>query len=249
VRTLVVGIVASAAPALADSPAVLAPDASMATTSPTMTSTTTSPTTTSPTTTSPTTTSPAATTAISPAVAAAAATAIEPAIVTWTPPPVLSNTISVGVPSLDGARGLQAGYERWLPDRRLGLGASVQLHESAIGDYTGIRAGVGAEVRWYWRARSFLRAQPEGSMIGWFTGGRFDIASAWTHDVPDHRWLDTGLSLGVTAEVGYRLAPWRALVITPTTGLTLRRDSDVSGRLPTWTRGGIAFGLEVGWMF
>jgi hypothetical protein len=181
--------------------------------------------------------------------AAAGAAAIEPAIVTWTPPPVQWNAVFVGLPSLDGARGLQAGYERWVPDHRLGLGASVQLHESAIGDYTGVRAGIGAEVRWYWRARSFLHAQPDGSMIGWFTGGRFDIAGAWTHDIPDHRWLGSGMSFGLTGEVGYRLAPWRALIITPTTGITLRRDIDVSGRLPAWTRGGIAFGLEVGWMF
>jgi hypothetical protein len=181
--------------------------------------------------------------------AAAGSTAVAPAIVTWTPPPVLWSAVSIGIPSLDGARGLQAGYEHWVPEHRLGIGVSGQLHESAIGDYTGIRAGIGAEVRWYWRARSFLRAQPEGSMIGWFTGGRFDIAGAWTHDSPDHRWLDTGISFGLTGELGYRFAPWRALVITPTTGLTFRRDVDTSGRLAPWERPGIAFGLEVGWMF
>ena len=137
---------------------------------------------------------------------AAGATAIEPAIVTWTPPPIRSNAVFVGLPSLDGARGLQAGYERWVPEYRLGLGASAQLHESAIGDYTGVRAGIGVEVRWYWRARSFLHAQPDGSMIGWFTGGRFDIAGAWTHDIPDHRWLGSGVSFGLTGEVGYRFA-------------------------------------------
>ncbi|MBL0216375.1 MAG: hypothetical protein IPQ07_21140 [Myxococcales bacterium] len=160
-----------------------------------------------------------------------------------------SNAITLAVPSLDGARGAQVGYERWLQGPRLGLTVSVQLREAAVGDYTGIRAGVGGELRWYWRARSFLHAQPTGSMIGWFIGGRVDVAVDTTHDDSSDRWLGTSLEIGTSALVGYRFAPWRGLEITPSAGLNWRYDVDLSGRLPGWSRTGIAGGLSVGWMF
>lgn len=164
-------------------------------------------------------------------------------------PAPLDNAITVALPSLDGGRGLQVGYERWLPDHRISLGASVQLRETATGDYTGLRSGIGAELRYYWRARSFLHAQPTGSMIGWFVGGRLDIAVDGTHDLATDRWIGTTLEIGTSALVGYRFAPWRGLEVTPFGGLTWRRDIDLSGRLPGWGRPGIAGGLSVGWMF
>jgi hypothetical protein len=161
----------------------------------------------------------------------------------------LRNAITIAVPSLDGATGAQVGYERWIPAAQISITVSAQLRESAVGDYTGIRAGVGAEIRWYFRARSFLHAQPTGSMIGWFTGGRIDVAIDGTKDLKTDRWIGTTLGIGTSALVGYRFAPWRGLEITPTTGLTWRRDIDLSGRLPGWNRGGIAGGLNLGWMF
>ncbi|HEV7555006.1 MAG TPA: hypothetical protein VGO00_06125, partial [Kofleriaceae bacterium] len=100
--------------------------------------------------------------------------------------PPLDNAISISIPSLDGARGAQASYERWLfPDDGLSVAGDVQFRESAIGDYTGIRAGLGGEVRWYWRASSRWGPQPDGSMIGWFTGARIDVTGNWTHDHAD----------------------------------------------------------------
>ena len=165
------------------------------------------------------------------------------------PEPVLRNAISLAVPSLDGARGVQVAYERWLPERRISLAASVQLREAARGDYIGMRAGVGGELRWYWRATSFLGPQPDGSMIGWFVGGRVDIDLDGTHDLATDRWISTTLELGASALIGYRFAPWRGLEITPYGGLTWRRDVDLSGRLPSWARGGIAGGLTMGWLF
>jgi hypothetical protein len=176
---------------------------------------------------------------------------IASAIAVPAPPPidVALNAITIAVPSLDGARGVQVSYERWLPDRRVSLGASVQLREAATGDYTGIRAGAGAEVRWYWRARSFLHAQPTGSMIGWWLGARVDVDIDGTHDVTTGRWIGTTLEVGGSALAGYRFAPWRGLEITPYAGLMWRRDIDLTGRLPGWSRPGIGGGLSIGWLF
>ena len=42
---------------------------------------------------------------------------------------------------------------------------------------------------------------------------------------------------------------WRRLTITPSAGLELQRDIDLSGRLAGVWRPGIAFGLDVGWLF
>jgi hypothetical protein len=161
----------------------------------------------------------------------------------------LENAITIAIPSLDGGRGIQVGYERWLPAHRISLTASAQLREAAVGDYTGVRAGLGGELRWYWRARSFLHAQPTGSMIGWFVSGRVDVDLDGTHDTTSERWIGTTLEVGTSALVGYRFAPWRGLEITPSAGLTWRHDIDLTGRLPGWSRGGIAGGLSAGWMF
>lgn len=140
-------------------------------------------------------------------------------------------------------------YERWFPAPRISLGMSAQLRQSAAGDFTGITSGVGGELRWYWRASAWRSSQPAGSMVGWFVGGRIDVAVGATRDAVDDRWLGTALSLSGTGHAGYRVAPWRGLELTPTVGLVLRRELDVSGRLPGWTRGGIAAGLAIGWMF
>ena len=161
----------------------------------------------------------------------------------------LKNAITIAIPSLDGGRGAQIGYERWLPEERVSLGISAQVRQAATGDYTGVRAGVGGELRLYWRARSFLHAQPTGSMIGWFVGGRVDVALDGTRDDATDRWLSTTLEIGTSALIGYRFAPWRGLEITPSAGLTWRRDIDLSGRLPGWSRAGIAGGISAGWMF
>lgn len=163
--------------------------------------------------------------------------------------PILEHDVSIAIPTFDGLRGLAVGYEHWLPERRISLGVSAQLRQSATGDFTGITTGLGAELRWYWRASAWRSSQPAGSMVGWFVGGRLDVALGATRDTVDERWLGTMLSLGGTGHIGYRIAPWRGLEITPTAGLLLRRELDVSGRLPGWTRGGAAAGLAIGWMF
>ena len=87
------------------------------------------------------------------------------------------------------------------------------------------------ELRWYWRADAWLSTQPAHSMVGWFVGGRLGVAFDATHDRADHRWLGNAAELQGTALIGYRIAPWRGLEITPSIGLGVRRDIDLSGRL------------------
>ncbi|MBS1121798.1 MAG: hypothetical protein H6Q90_4026 [Deltaproteobacteria bacterium] len=159
------------------------------------------------------------------------------------------NTVSVAIPALDGLGGISVGYERFLPARKLSIAASVQLRESAAGDYTGVRTGTGVELRWYWRAnhQAWLSRQPAGSMAGWFTGGRVDVSFDATHDSIDDRWLDTAVELGASAELGYRIAPWRNLEITPSWNLGWRHE--FAQRLPGWSRKTVGVGLTVGWLF
>lgn len=162
---------------------------------------------------------------------------------------IARNDIAVAIPALDGLRGIAASYERFLPERKLSLAASVQLRESATGDYLGLHTGVGAELRWYWRAdrQAWLSRQPAGSMAGWFVGGRIDVGIAATRDRVSERWLANTFELGATGFVGYRIAPWRDFEITPSIGLGRRRE--LSSSMPTWDRGTLSIGLSAGLLF
>jgi hypothetical protein len=161
----------------------------------------------------------------------------------------LRNAVTIAVPALDAFRGLSAGYERWYPERRISLAAIGSIRQSATGDFGATSAGAGAELRWYWRARGSRSSQPGGSMVGWFIGGRVDVAVGAMHDRVADDWLGTSLELGVTGNAGYRIAPWRGLEITPSIGLGRRRAWDLSGRLPSWERGTLSAGIGVGWLF
>lgn len=159
------------------------------------------------------------------------------------------NAVSLSLPAVDGLRGIGGNYERWLPDRRISLIALGELRQTATGDYGAVSFGIGGELRYYWRADAWLSRLPAGSMVGWFVGGRVELAFGATHDRVDDRWLGESLDIGTTAVIGYRIAPWRHFEITPSFGLGVRRQIDLSGRLPGYTRGTIAGGLTVGWLF
>jgi len=159
------------------------------------------------------------------------------------------NAVSISVPAIDGLRGIGASYERWFPARRISLAAIGQLRQTATGDYGALSVGVGGEARWYWRADAWLSKLPAGSMVGWFLGARLEVAFGATHDRIDDRWLGESLDVGTSGLVGYRIAPWRHVEITPSIGLGMRRQVDLSGRLPAYSRGTAFAGLSVGWLF
>jgi hypothetical protein len=165
-------------------------------------------------------------------------------------PPTASYALEAGLPALDGGRGLGLTFEA--QDRQvspLALTVTAEAARSAEGDYRGTRVGGGLGVRWYWRGRAIWSAAAPGAPIGWFVGGRLDVAGAWTTNLIAHRALGTALGVELQPIVGYRLAPWRGLTITPWTGLAVRTEWDLGGRLPAWTRGGLTVGLDVGWRF
>jgi hypothetical protein len=164
-------------------------------------------------------------------------------------PAVLRQDAWVSLPSLDGLTGVAAGYERFLPGRRLSLAATAGLRHTAAGDYSGFAGAVGLEARWYWRGRALWTHQPRGSMIGWYVGGRATLGLSHTTNLADDRSLGTTAVVAAAGVVGYRFAPWRGLTITPSASLGLRNEHDLRGRLPPWTQGSLGVGLALGWLF
>jgi hypothetical protein len=166
-------------------------------------------------------------------------------------PDIDYNAISLSIPAVDGMRGIGGQYERWFPERRLSLSGLAQLRQTATGDYGAFSVGIGGEARWYWRAHRdpWLSKLPNGSMVGWFLGARLEVALGATHDRVDDRWLGESLDIGTSGLIGYRIAPWRHVEITPSIGLGARRQIDLSGRLPSYNRGTGFAGLSVGWLF
>jgi hypothetical protein len=164
-------------------------------------------------------------------------------------PPIQRNAVSISVPAVDGLRGVGASYERWLPSRRISLAALGQIRQTATGDYGAMNAGIGGELRWYWRADAWLSKLPAGSMVGWFVGARVELAFGAMRDRVDDRWLGESVELATSGLVGYRIAPWRQLEITPSLGFGTRRQFDLSGRLPSASRNTLFAGLSVGWLF
>ena len=154
---------------------------------------------------------------------------------------VFAHALSLSIPSTDGLRGAQVLYERWLPEHKLVLGVSGTLRETAAGDYTALRPGAGVGVRHFWRAGDNPR--------GWFYGGDVHVTTTFTHDDVDNEWLGTALTVGVGSEIGYRIVPWRQLLVTGSVGLEAHTDVDTSGRLSPRLVAGLTVGLEVGWRF
>ena len=163
--------------------------------------------------------------------------------------PIDYNAITISVPAIDGLRGIGASYERWFPDHEISIAALGQFRQTATGDYGGYSLGAGGEVRWYWRADAWLSTLPKGSMVGWFLGARLELALGATRDRVEDRWIGESLDVGTSGLIGYRIAPWQHVEITPSVGLGARRQIDLSGRLPSYNRGTAFAGLEIGWLF
>jgi hypothetical protein len=154
---------------------------------------------------------------------------------------VFAHALSLSIPSTDGLRGAQLLYEHWFPDHHLVLGVSGKLRQTAAGDYTAMQPGAGIGLRHFWRAGANPR--------GWFYGGDVHVTTTFTHDDVDDEWLGTALTLGLGTELGYRVVPWRNLLVTGSVGLEVHSDIDTSGRLSPREMAGFTVGLEVGWRF
>lgn len=156
----------------------------------------------------------------------------------------LDTTVSVELSGF-ADRGLIVDVERDLPERRISVDAGIVMRASAGGDYSSRTLGIGGEVRYWFKRRAIWTDRPDGSAIGWYVGGRVDLAR--TSLSMDDMTLGAERQLGVSVLGGYRFAPWRGLEIRPYTGIAMRREWNAGDRVAPWTRGGIVLGFAAGW--
>ena len=144
------------------------------------------------------------------------------------------------------ARGLDAEGELRL-SQRYSVAAALGVRSAAAADYSSLTVSAAGEVR-RWLRRRAVWSSLHG-MVGWYLAGRLDLARTSEHNDTDDRDLGAHLAVAGSFLVGYRFAPWRGLTITPSTGLSLRTEFDLKGRLAPWTQAGLLFSLTAGWLF
>lgn len=154
----------------------------------------------------------------------------------------------VAIPSIDGHAGAELGGERGVA-ARTGVVLAVSARQSAAGDYDAVRLGIAAEYRKYWRGRARWSTSAVGALdrTGWFYGARLDLGTSRLS--MDERHIGSTLLAGARAELGYRLTPWRGLMITGIVGAGTTIERDAAGRLPTERKPVLGLGLDIGWMF
>jgi hypothetical protein len=141
---------------------------------------------------------------------------------------------------------VEVGAERGVAPRT-GVIVAVNVRQTAAGDFDAVRFGVAAEYRRYWRGDGRWSAVVGLDRTGWFYGARVDAGTSRLS--MDERHIGSTLVAGARAELGYRLTPWRGLVITAVAGLGGAIERDAAGRLPTERRTVLGLGLDLGWMF
>lgn len=156
----------------------------------------------------------------------------------------LDTTVSVELSGF-ADRGLIIDVERDLPERRISVDAGIVMRASAGGDYSSRTLGIGGEVRYWFKRRAIWTHRAHGSAIGWYVGGRLDLAR--TSLSMDDMSLGAERQFGTSMLFGYRFAPWRGLEVRPYTGIAMRREWNAGDRLAPWTRGGFVLGFAVGW--
>jgi hypothetical protein len=158
--------------------------------------------------------------------------------------PIHQNTVSVELSGFS-ERGLIIDGERDLPALHISIDAGLVLRASATGDYSSRTLGIGGEVRYWFKRRAIWTRAPRGSAIGWYAGGRIDLAR--TSLEMDGASLGRERQFATSLLFGYRFAPWRGLEVRPYTGLAIRREWDASNRVAAWTKAGLVLGFAVGW--
>lgn len=163
-----------------------------------------------------------------------------------TTPEAPRHAVWVAYPSIDGHAGVEIGAERGVAPRT-GVVLAASVRQTAASDFDAVRFGVAAEYRNYWRGRARWSRVDGLDRTGWFYGARVDLATSRVS--MDERHIGSTLIAGVRAELGYRLTPWRRLMITGVVGLGGAVERDAAGRLPTERKTVLGFGLDIGWMF
>lgn len=169
--------------------------------------------------------------------------------ITATAAPRRDRALSIGLPALQGFGGIAGYYEQLLPGRPWSLVTGGGIRLGARGDFSSITLAAGAEARYWLRGSAIWCDAPPRSMVGWFAGGRVDLAWTHTHDDVADRSLGNNLGVAVTGTFGYRFLIRGRVELTPLVGLGVTRETDLGGRLPGFTRGTARVGLTLGWMF
>ncbi len=164
--------------------------------------------------------------------------------------PSLSKAVSLHLPALF-VRGLSAQFEHYtFADRKLSLSATGSFRSNASSaDYSSYSYGVGAEMRYWFYQRAAWSALPDRTMVGLYLGGRFDIMHTRVKDEVDDRTIGGALTFAESVTFGYRFLISQRFELTPSIEVSIRTETDTSGRLPAWTRGAVGLGLSAGYMF
>jgi len=133
--------------------------------------------------------------------------------------------------------------QRDLPAQQISVVGGLGLRSTAGGDYDSSTVDVAAEVRYWFRRHAIWSARARGAPVGWYAAVRLDLDRTSLTMGDDS--LGSMRTIGVALRAGYRFAPWRGLEVRPYFGIAARNDA--GGGLPGWGRGGVDYGVAVGW--
>jgi hypothetical protein len=159
-----------------------------------------------------------------------------------------TRAVSVGLWSVQGFAGLQGQHETQYRPRWSWI-AGGGFRFNARGDYRSTTLAGGGELRYWLRGRALWARTARRSMIGWYVGGRADMAWTRTVDHVEDRAIGDNLAIAFTGTLGYRFLIRNRVSITPMVGLGFTQEVDLRGRLPTYTRPMGRGGLSVGYLF
>lgn len=164
--------------------------------------------------------------------------------------PGLTRAVSLHVPALAVA-GFAGQFEDYtFPRQRLSLSATAAFRSNAHrGDYSSYSYGLGAEIRYWFTGRAPWSGLVGRTMAGPYVGGRFDLMHTRVKDEVDNRTIGGALTFAESLAAGFRFLIKSRFEITPSMEVSLRTETDTSGRLGAWTRRTAGFGLSVGYMF
>ncbi len=157
--------------------------------------------------------------------------------------------VSLPLLSLSGLAGVGLQYEHQLEARRFSVAVALAARANAGGDYRSLATSASIELRYWLKGRAVWCDLPRRAMVGWFAGARLDVSRTTTHDQVEDRDLGASRGFAETLTFGYRFAIRGRVELTPSLGFGLRSEIDESGRLPSWTRSTLTFGITAGWLF
>jgi hypothetical protein len=159
-------------------------------------------------------------------------------------PPVLRNALSI-YPLALFQSGFALQYERFAFPPRISVATSLGGRSGVSGDYRGLTLGAGLTGRFWLLGRSPWSGLEGRQMIGPFAGLQIDATTTRVKHASG-RTIGAAVVFAESALLGWKIAFFRHLEITPALGLGLATEIDSSGFLPTWTRPQVHLALTAG---